>query len=90
MLPDGKRKMEFMEATHTMFSRKFAGRILPFDIDASIAYTEIASSRRLAGKPISQFDAQITAIARSRSGEVATRNADDFEGCGVNIINPWD
>jgi predicted nucleic acid-binding protein len=40
-------------------------------------------------EPISQFDAMIVAMARSRGASLATRNAKDFEGCGVDVINPW-
>jgi predicted nucleic acid-binding protein len=31
----------------------------------------------------------IAAIARRHGMAVATRNVGDFEGCGVDIINPW-
>jgi toxin FitB len=41
------------------------------------------------GRPISGFDAQIAAIARSRNARLATRNVGDFEGCGVALIDPW-
>ena len=34
--------------------------------------------------------AQIAAIALSSSAAVATRNASDYEGCGINVLNPWD
>jgi predicted nucleic acid-binding protein len=52
-------------------------------------YAEIAASRRIAGKPISQFDAMIAAMARSRGAGLATRNAKDFEECGIEIVDPW-
>ena len=39
--------------------------------------------------PISQFDCQIAAIGRARGAAVATRNARDFEGCGIEVIDPW-
>jgi toxin FitB len=35
-------------------------------------------------------DAQIAAIARANGATPATRNTDDFEGCGVKLINPWE
>lgn len=89
ILAEGKRKENLQKAAMDMFSEDFSGRILPFDINAGIAYSEIAASRHLSGKPISQFDAQIVAIARSRGGRVATRNVKDFEDCGINVINPW-
>jgi predicted nucleic acid-binding protein len=60
-----------------------------FDSDAADMYAEIAASRRTSGKPISQFDAMIVAMARSRGATLATRNVKDFEDCGVDIVDPW-
>jgi predicted nucleic acid-binding protein len=31
----------------------------------------------------------IAAVARARGASVVTRNAADFEECGVAIFNPW-
>lgn len=54
-----------------------------------IAFAALAAGRRQAGRPISQADAQIAAIARSRGAALATRNVPDFEGCEVEIVDPW-
>ncbi len=89
LLPEGRRRAELMTALEAMLAEDFAGRILPFDSAAALAFAAIAASRRQAGKPVSQFDAQIAAIAQSRGAELATRNVADFEECGVEIINPW-
>ena len=70
------------------FRRGFAGRVLPFDRDAAKSYAAIAAHRRAIGRPISQFDAQIAAIAVSRGASVATRNVADFAETGALIINP--
>ena len=43
----------------------------------------------VAGRPINHADYQIAAIARSREASVATKDVDDFEGVGVDVINPW-
>jgi len=89
LLPSGKRRKEIGAAAREMFYSDFPGRVLPFDEDAAESYTQIAASRRQIGHPISQFDAQIAAIALSRDGAVATRNTADFEECGIDLINPW-
>ena len=89
VLPAGQRRATFAAQIAGMIEVDFLGRILPFDNLATIAYAEIAARRRLAGRPIDQVDAQIAAIARSRGAELATRNVGDFEGCGVQIVNPW-
>ncbi len=89
LLPSGKRRSALESALRGMFDEDFAGRVLPFDSTATMPYAEIVATRRASGRPISQFDAQIAAIARQHAMGVATRNVDDFAGCGVAVINPW-
>jgi predicted nucleic acid-binding protein len=72
-----------------MLAEDFAGRILPFDSPAAFAYAAIAAGRRLSGRPISQADAQITAVAASRGASLATRNVTDFVDCGIDVVDPW-
>jgi toxin FitB len=89
LLPPGKRRAKLEAAVSGMFSEDFSGRILPFDSAAVPAYVDIVAARRAAGRPISQFDAQIAAIARCSGAKLATRNVGDFEGCGALLVNPW-
>jgi predicted nucleic acid-binding protein len=89
MLPKGRKRQAFEEAATAMFQEDFRGRVLGFGPEAAMPYATIASDRRRAGRPISQFDAQIAAIARSVGATVATRNTTDFDGCGVDLVNPW-
>ena len=90
ILPAGKRKHARKKQAKSMFELDFAGRILPFDVDAAKLYATIVAKRRTIGRPISQIDGQIAAIALSHHATLATRNIVDFEECGINIINPWD
>jgi toxin FitB len=90
LVPEGKRRDGLTRAARTAFEIYFRGRILPFDSEAAEAFATLAAGRRQAGRPISQADAQIAAIARSRGAALATRDVPDFEGCGVEIVNPWD
>ena len=89
LLPAGRRRRAIEAAATTMFLEDFPGRVLPFDENAATPYAQIATQRRRAGHPISHFDAQIAAIARSNGAILATRNVSDFDGCAVEIINPW-
>jgi predicted nucleic acid-binding protein len=89
LLPDGKRRRALWDAALAIFNEDFAERVLGFDSDAADAYAEIGASRRAAGRPISQFDAMIAGMARSRGAGIATRNAKDFEACGVDVVDPW-
>lgn len=89
LLPAGKRRAALESAVEAMFEEDFAGRILPFDSSAARMFPQVAAARRTAGRPATQFDAQIAAIARSRGAILATRNTSDFEHCGVAVLNPW-
>ena len=89
ILPAGERRNRLLEEVEGMLREDFAGRILPFDSAASQAYAVIAAARRAAGRPINHADCQIAAIARCRGASVATRAVDDFEGSGIEVINPW-
>ncbi len=89
ILPEGSRRLQLRAAVEGLLREDFAGRILPFESDAARAYALIAASRRVAGLPISRPDCQIAAIARSVGASVATRDTSGFEGCGVDVVNPW-
>jgi predicted nucleic acid-binding protein len=89
LLPASKRRAQLELALDAMFSEDFGDRVLPFDTSAAAAYAKVVVTRRSAGRPISQFDAQIAAIALSRRADLATRNVSDFEGCGLALSNPW-
>ena len=88
-LPSSKRRTRSMLAIEKLFADEFEGRILSFDEDAAREFARIATAREATGRPISQFDAMIAAIARSHRAAVATRNTADFEQCGMQLIDPW-
>lgn len=89
LLPKGKRRSALQSAVEAMFAEDFVGRILPFDGEAARVFPQIAFARRALGRPVTQFDTQIAAIARTRGAAIATRNTPDFENCGIPVLNPW-
>lgn len=89
LLPEGRRRTALMAAVDAMFKEDFRGRVLPFTSDAAVSWARIVVDRAAVGRPISHVDAQIAAIARRVGASVATRHVPDFEGCGIDLINPW-
>ena len=89
VMGNGKRRAALVDAVDRILREDLAGRILPFDSDAAQSYATIAAARRAAGRPIAQADCQIASIAHSRGATVATRNTPDFEGCEIDLMNPW-
>lgn len=88
-LPEGRRRNALEAVVLRLLTERFAGRILPFDSAAAREFADIAAGRRRLGRPISEPDARIAAITRSRGAALATRNTKDFIDCGINLINPW-
>jgi predicted nucleic acid-binding protein len=90
LMPAGRRRAALEQSVAGIFAKQFAGRVLAFDSTAAAAFAEIAAARQRSGRPIEPVDAQIAAIARVHNAAVATRNADDFANCGIEVINPWE
>lgn len=89
LLRAGRRRHQLQAALDAMFDTDFQGRILAFDAGAARQYADIVVTRRAAGRPMAQFDAQIAAIARQHGAALATRNTADFAGCGLTLHDPW-
>lgn len=88
-LPDGRRRADLIDRVRLTLEEDFAGRILPFDDDAAAHYADIVVERERRGMVISMADAQIAAICRSHSADLATRNTKDFAHTGISLIDPW-
>ena len=76
VLPAGKKKQALSTAVDAMFGARQPS-LSPRSAQTVRAWVD----------PISQFNAQIAAIARSRA--LAARNTPDFEECGIQVIDPW-
>src|ERR1700722_4729920 len=81
LLPNGRRRGAVAQAGEASFREDFEQRILSFDSDAAREFAGIVGARRRRGRPITQADAQIAAIARACGAAIATRNTGDFEHC---------
>jgi predicted nucleic acid-binding protein len=46
----------------------------------------LENRRALVGKLASP----VATLARAHDASVATRNISDFEGCGIELLDPWD
>jgi len=89
ILPKGRRKIDLQRAADKIFATVFPQRVLPFDEAAASAFAELVTVRRRKGLTFDALDVQIAAIAKSRGMTIATRNVNDFEDSGIDIINPW-
>ena len=89
ILPTGARRDRLLAVVEGILTEDFAGRILPFDSAAARAYALVAAARRAQRRSVDHADCQIAAIALSLGASVATRDTGDFEGGGIEVVNPW-
>lgn len=88
-MPQGKRRSIYQERLEREVLPAFAGRVLPFDLDASKAYGELMAQARAAGLAIGNADGYIAATALARGLMVATRDTSPFKAAGLAVIDPW-
>jgi predicted nucleic acid-binding protein len=89
ILPTGKRRSTLKKSFDKLVEFAFEHRILALDEKAARLYGEIMAERRQMGRPMSMADGQIAAIARCNGFAIATRNVQDFDDCGVAVLNPF-
>lgn len=88
-LPDGRCRADLADRLQRVVEASFTSRILPFDETAAAHYADIVVGREEQGQVIAMADAQIAAICRTHSADLATRNTKDFIHTGINLIDPW-
>ncbi len=89
-LPKGQRRHRLETSFERVVSEGFGGRVFGFDEAAATVFGALAAGREDSGLHVDMVDAMIAAIARSIGASVATRNVGDFEGCGIEVVNPWE
>ena len=87
-LPDGKRKGDLTRRADDLFDQ-INDRVLVFDSKAADRYGQLVASRQGGGRPISIPDAIIASIAGVNRASRATRNVRDFDGCGIEVVDPF-
>lgn len=88
-MPEGRRKAQLLQGVARLFAGRLAGHVIPYDEEAADVHAAIAAARQAQGRPMSQADAMIAGIARSRGATLVTRNVRDFEDCGLAVVDPW-
>jgi len=88
-LPEGRPREALAADARRLFDVEFAGRVLAFGREAATHYAAIVAARRAEGRPLAGVDCLIAATARAAGARIATRNVRDFEGCGVEVVDPW-
>lgn len=85
----GRRKARLQTALSALLDA-FDERILPLDRAGAEWAARIRADAIRSGRTPSVADMLIAGTAAAHNLTVATRNVRDFEGLGVEIVNPWE
>lgn len=89
LLPQGRRKDELTTSVIDMILQDFADFVVPFDRLAAYEWGYLAAQQKNLGRTLSFGDSQIAAVCLAKGASLATRNTSDFEGLGIDLIDPW-
>ena len=87
-LSNGKRKNELL-IWYAQLGLSYRGHILSPSLAICERWGALRGERKRIGHPLSMADGLIAATALHESMALVTRNTKDFQGLGVELINPW-
>ena len=88
-LPPGRRRDRISAALSALFT-EYQDRILPLDRPEAAQAATLREQAHRSGRVLHPGDALIAGTAKAHDMSVATRNAADFEGLDVGVVNPWE
>ncbi|NOH03731.1 MAG: type II toxin-antitoxin system VapC family toxin [Chloroflexi bacterium] len=88
-LPRSKRKEELLNWLGEDLLIRFEGNIISLDVRVLIRWGELSAKLEGIGITLPAMDALIAATALTYNMAVVTRNENDFENTGVEVVNPW-
>jgi predicted nucleic acid-binding protein len=83
---DASRRLALSDWLQTDMSMFFMGRVLSIDEHVADRWGQLVAA---AGRPLPAIDSLLAATALVHGLSMVTRNAKDFEGLGLEVINPW-
>ena len=83
------QRADRLEEGLVSWRRRFSDKMFAFTEEAALAYGDIMEDAARQGTRMSAPDGMIAAIARINGGRLATRDLEDFETTGLELISPW-
>jgi predicted nucleic acid-binding protein len=89
-LPKSKRKQELHAWLAEDLLVRFDGKIIPLGTDVLLKWGILNARLESVGKMLPAMDSLIAATAVVHDLILITRNVNDFENTGIEIVNPWE
>ena len=88
LLPPGRRRDD-ISAALSAFVTEYEDRILPVGRSEARQAAALRARAHRSGRVLDLGDALIAGTASANDLSVATRNVRDFDGLGLDVIDPW-
>ena len=88
-LPESTRRRELSRWFDSELLGRFRGCILPIDESVALRWASMRAVLEARGRVLPAIDSLVAATALVHGMKLVTRNEDDFDGTGVEIVNPW-
>ncbi len=91
LLSPGQKRRDLEQRFGALIDELFEDRVVPIDRIVAEACAVRMEERRRAGRSLDAHlpDAIIAASAQCHELVLATRNVKDFEGAGIELVDPW-
>ena len=87
--PAGRKRTQLEVGFASVLRNVIAGRILQLDHAAAMTAAVMHVKRGKSKANVEAPDSLIAGAARHHGAVVATRNAKDFGGLGLTLVDPW-
>ncbi len=85
----GRKRDALAEWLATDLQQRFDNRVIPVNGSVALAWGDMMGFAKRNGRNLSSMDGLIAATAMAHDLILATRNIKDFDGLGIDIIDPW-
>lgn len=89
-LPTSSKKDKISDWLNEDLLIRFKSRILDLDVNTLIKWGQIVANLENQGRKILAVDYLIAATVLQHDLCLVTRNIQDFQNCGIKILNPWE
>ncbi|OOO20091.1 type II toxin-antitoxin system VapC family toxin [Rhizobium sophoriradicis] len=89
LMDNGRKRDALAEWLARDLPLRFERRIIPVDERVALAWGDLMGRAKRSGRGLSSMDGLIAATAVAHDLTLATRNTRDFEGFGIELIDPW-
>lgn len=89
LMAKGRKRDALAEWLARDLTTRFEHRIIPVEERVALTWGDLMSDANRSGRGLSSMDGLIAATAIAHDLTLATRNIKDFEGFGIDLVDPW-